>query len=60
MWMGFRDFENSLFFPQIRIDLFSASGHKVYAPKGVGLLAVKKGVRLVPLLTAGTSRKICG
>lgn len=39
------------------IDLFSASGHKVYAPKGVGLLAVKKGVRLVPLLYGGHQQK---
>lgn len=39
------------------VDLFSASGHKVYAPKGVGLLAVKKGVRLVPLLYGGHQQK---
>ena len=35
------------------IDLLSASGHKVYAPKGVGLLYLKKGVRLAPLLYGG-------
>ncbi len=36
-----------------RIDLFTASGHKVYAPKGVGLLYIRKGVRLVPLFYGG-------
>lgn len=35
------------------IDLFTASGHKVYGPKGIGLLYIRKGVRLVPLLYGG-------
>lgn len=35
------------------IDLLSASGHKVYAPKGIGLLYKKKGVRILPLLHGG-------
>ena len=34
-------------------DLIAISGHKVGAPKGVGALYVKKGVRLQPLLTGG-------
>ena len=34
-------------------DLISVSGHKVGAPKGIGALYVKKGVRLRPLLTGG-------
>lgn len=32
------------------IDLLSASGHKINAPKGVGLLYTAPGVRLVPLI----------
>jgi len=34
-------------------DLVTVSGHKVGAPKGVGALYIKKGVRLRPLLTGG-------
>lgn len=34
-------------------DLVAISGHKIGAPKGVGALYVKKGVRLRPLLTGG-------
>lgn len=34
-------------------DLVAVSGHKVGAPKGIGALYVKKGVRLPPLLTGG-------
>ena len=34
-------------------DLIAVSGHKVGAPKGIGALYIKKGVRLRPLLTGG-------
>ncbi len=34
-------------------DLITVSGHKIGAPKGIGALYVKKGVRLSPLLTGG-------
>lgn len=34
-------------------DLVTVSGHKLGAPKGIGALYVKKGVRLRPLLTGG-------
>jgi len=35
------------------IDLFSASGHKVRGPRGVGLLYRRNGVKLQPLLAGG-------
>lgn len=36
-----------------RINLLSLSGHKFHAPKGVGVLYVKKGTRISPLLAGG-------
>ena len=35
------------------IDLLSASGHKVHAPKGIGILYVKKGTPLITLQWGG-------
>jgi cysteine desulfurase len=35
------------------IDMLSLSGHKLHAPKGVGALYVKRGVRFKPLLRGG-------
>jgi cysteine desulfurase len=35
------------------IDLLSISGHKLHAPKGVGVLYIKKGTRLSPYMVGG-------
>lgn len=36
-----------------KIDMLSLSGHKLHAPKGVGVLYLKRGVRFRPLLRGG-------
>lgn len=38
-------------------DLISLSGHKIYGPKGVGALYVKKGVRVLPVNHGGGQEK---
>jgi len=35
------------------IDMLSLSGHKLHAPKGIGVLYVRKGTRFSPLLIGG-------
>jgi cysteine desulfurase len=36
-----------------RIDLLSFSGHKLHAPKGIGVLYIRKGTRFSPYLIGG-------
>ncbi|MDD2456937.1 MAG: cysteine desulfurase family protein [Eubacteriales bacterium] len=40
-------------FDQLGVELFSGSGHKFGAPKGVGFLLVKKGLSIQPLIHGG-------
>ena len=41
----------------LHADLISVSAHKIHGPKGVGALYVRKGVRLIPLVTGGKQEK---
>ncbi len=40
-----------------KIDLLTLSGHKIHAPKGVGALYIKNGVRLEPIFYGGGQQK---
>lgn len=39
------------------VDLYSVSAHKVHAPRGVGGLYIKKGVKINPLILGGGQEK---
>ncbi|HIV20172.1 MAG TPA: cysteine desulfurase [Candidatus Merdivicinus intestinigallinarum] len=52
---GFAKFPLSV--KRLDIDLLTFSGHKLYAPKGIGVLYVKKGVRLKPVIHGGGQEK---
>lgn len=38
---------------EVAVDTLALSGHKFYAPKGVGVLYVRKGVEIAPLVFGG-------
>ncbi|MFH1540359.1 MAG: cysteine desulfurase NifS [Elusimicrobiota bacterium] len=42
---------------KINVDLLSISGHKLYASKGIGVLYIKRGTKLLPLLHGGNHEK---
>ena len=39
------------------VDMYALSGHKIHGPKGVGVLVVRKGMRLVAQTTGGGQEK---
>ena len=39
------------------VDMLSLSGHKIHAPKGIGILYVKKGIKFFPYLIGGHQEK---
>jgi len=40
-----------------KIDMLSISGHKLHAPKGIGVLYIRKGTRFSPFLIGGHQEK---
>ncbi len=39
------------------VDMLSLSGHKIHAPKGIGVLYVRKGIKFSPFLIGGHQEK---
>ncbi|MGI6148850.1 MAG: cysteine desulfurase NifS [Limnochordia bacterium] len=42
---------------RLHVDLLSLSAHKLYGPKGVGVLYVRKGTRISPLIHGGAHER---
>jgi cysteine desulfurase len=39
------------------VDLLTLSGHKIHAPKGIGVLFVRRSIRVAPMLHGGTHER---
>ncbi len=53
---GFGKFNLQL--KQCQVDMYSASGHKIYGPKGVGFAYIDENIKIIPLQYGGSQQKV--